>query len=92
MKSKHKNQRNRKGKRGKGRLTSPSCMPARGEKKGPAEGAQLAGIRPQGRRGQAARRRHAHLLGSTHADEGAGDGARAPPVRRLSHSVLLCLR
>ena len=84
MKSKHKNQRNRKGKRGKGWLTSPSCTPVRGEKKGPAGGAQLAGIRPQGRRGQAARRRRAHPLGSAHAGEGAGDGAGA----RCSHSPL----
>ena len=38
MKSKHKNQRNRKGKRGKGWLTSLSCMPARGEKRGLAGG------------------------------------------------------
>ena len=50
-------------------------------------GAQLTGIRPQGRRGQAARRRRAHPLGSAHAGEGAGDGARAPPIRRLSRSV-----
>ena len=40
-------------------------------------GALLAGIRPQGRRGQAARRRRAHPLGNAHAGEGAGDGAGA---------------
>ena len=33
--------------------------------------------RPRGRRGQAARRQHAHPLGSAHAGEGAGDGAMA---------------
>jgi len=37
----------------------------------------LAGLRPKGCRGQAARRRRAHPLGSAHAGEGAGDGAMA---------------
>ena len=35
--------------------------------------------RPRGRRGQAARRRRAHPLGSAHAGEGAGGGAMAAP-------------
>ena len=65
------------GRKGRGWPTSPlrgtEVTPARGEKKG-RPGAQLAGIRPQGRRGQAARRRRAHPLGSAHADEGADDG------------------
>ena len=43
---------------------------------------------PWGRRGQAARWRRAHPLGSTCAGEGAGDGAMLapPPARSLSHS------
>jgi len=36
----------------------------------------------RGRRGQAARRRRAHLLGSTRAGEGAGDGAKARSTAR----------
>ena len=66
------------GKKGKrvARLTSPSSTPARaGKREADRKGARLAGIRPQGRRGQAARRRRAHPLGSAHAGEGAGDGA-----------------
>ena len=52
----------------------------------------LAGVRGEeeaksGRRGQAARRRRDHPLGSAHAGEGAGDGARAPPIRRPLESL-----
>ena len=54
---------------------------ARGEE-GQA-GALLAGLRPKGRRGQAARRWRAHPLGSAHAGEGASDGAITPPFRPL---------
>ena len=45
-------------------------------------GAPLAEIRPQGHRGQAARRRRAHPLGSAHAGEGAGDGAGTSLLHR----------
>ena len=41
----------------------------------------------KGRHGQAARRRRAHPLGSTHADEGAGDGTMAP---RSTASLARC--
>ena len=55
------------------RLTSPSSTPARaGKREAGRKGARLARIRPQGRRGQAARRRRAHPLGSAHAGDGAG--------------------
>ena len=47
-----------------------------GKRKG-RPGALLAGIRPQGRRSQAARRQRAHPLGSAHAGEGADDDAGA---------------
>ena len=55
---------------------------ARREKKGRPKGSRLAGIRPQGRRGQATRRRRAHPLGSAHAGEGAGDGAGTSLLHR----------
>ena len=65
---------------GKGRPTSPlrsaAASPVRGEKKA-KPGALLAGLWPKGRRGQVARRRCVHPLGSAHAGEGAGDGAMA---------------
>ena len=44
---------------------------------------------PKGDRGQAARRRHAHPLGSAHAGEGAGDGAIGCSLARCSLSVAL---
>ena len=50
-------------------------LPAREKKTEPGE--LFARARPKKRRGQAARRRRAHPLGSAHADEGAGDGAMA---------------
>ena len=57
------------------------------EKKGRAEGScslgSAKGASQPGRRGQAARRRYAHLLGSTRAGEGAGDGAMATSLHRL---------
>ena len=52
-----------------------------GKRKG-RPGALLARIQPQGRRGQAARRRRAHPLGSAHAGEGASDGAGTSLLRR----------
>ena len=58
-------------------------------------GALTRRARPRKRRGQAARWRRAHPLGSTRAGEGAGDGAMVAPspcslsVRR---SVLAALR
>ena len=64
------------------RLTSPSSTPARaGKREANRKGARLAGIRPQGRRGQAARRRRAHPLGNAHAGEGGGDGAGTSLLR-----------
>ena len=65
------------GRKVRGWPTSPlrgtTVTPARGEKKG------RLGLRSlgsdQGRRGQAARRRRAHPLGSAHAGEGADGGA-----------------
>ena len=65
---------------GKGRPTSPlrsaAASPVRGEKKA-KPGALLAGLWPKGCRSQAARRRHAHPLGSALAGEGVGDGAES---------------
>ena len=61
------------------------------EEKRAEPGALLAELRPKGRRGLAARRRRAHPLGSAHVDEGAGDGAIAPPFRPLD-SLGLWLR
>ena len=48
--------------------------------------------RPRGHRGQAARRRRAHTLGSAHADEGAGGGAMVAFARSRSLVVLAALR
>ena len=48
--------------------------------------------RPRGHRGQAARRRRAHPLGSTHAGEGAGGGAMVAFARSWSLVVLAVLR
>ena len=56
---------------------------ARGEEGRAGVAARRA--RPRGRRGQAARRRRTHPLGSAHAGEGAGDGAMA--ARSLAASA-----
>ena len=48
--------------------------------------------RPRGRHGQATRRRHAHPLGSAHADEGADDGAMATRSLAASARSPLALR
>ena len=88
MKSEHKNQRNRKGKRGRGWLTSPSCTSARGEKKGPAEGTARrdpATEAPRPGRSTAAR----SPAGSAHAGEGAGDGAGARCSTHSPYSLSL---
>ena len=53
------------------------CLTARAEKKAERQEKPLAGLRPKGRRGQAARRQRAHPLGSAHASKGADDGAKA---------------
>jgi len=50
-------------------------LPTREKKTEPGE--LSARARPKKRRGQAARRRRAHPLGSAHAGEGGGDGAGA---------------
>ena len=54
------------------------------EKKDRRTGAAARRARQRGHRGQAARRRRAHPLGSAHAGEGAGGGAMdarlAPPL------------
>jgi len=70
------------GKKGKGSRTGLS--PAREKKTEPGRFFAGLGQRRKGR-GQAARRRHAHPLGSTRAGEGAGDGAMVapPPARSL---------
>ena len=59
---------------------------------GPSRGAAAHQARPRGRRGQAARRRRAHPLGSTRAGEGAGDGAMVAPPSSLALGVSLWLR
>ena len=83
------NQRNRKGKEGEeggSALLAVEHAGARGKRKGKRKGrsgVNCSPERPLGRRGQAARRRRAHPLGSAHAGEGASDGAITPPFRPL---------
>ena len=51
-------------------------------------GAAARRARPRGHRGQAARQRRTHPLGSAHAGEGAGDGAMAT---RSTASLARCV-
>ena len=71
-----------------GRRENPS--PAREKKTEP--GSLLVGLGQRGHRGQAARRRRAHPLGSAHAGEGAGGGAMVAFARSQSLVVLATLR
>ena len=76
---------------GKAYLTAGQCycLAGVGEKKA-EPGALLVGLWPRGRRSQAARRRHAHPLGSAHAGEGVSDGASAPPFCLLDSLGCRC--